>query len=140
DALARLPSGLEWRWTHVGGGELLPALREQAASLGIPDRLAWLGALPQEEVLVRYRASDLFVLPCRVAADGDRDGLPNVLVEAQSQRLCCISTDVSGVPELIEDEETGLLVPPEDAGALAGALERAITGPELRQRLGAAGE
>lgn len=139
-ALARLPGDLDWRWTHIGGGELLPALQEQAVALGIGHRLAWLGALAQDEVLARYRASDLFVLPCRIAADGDRDGLPNVLVEAQSQGLCCVSTGVSGVPELIEDGETGLLVPPEDAEALARALGRAMTDPGMRRRLGQAGE
>src|SRR5690606_14926326 len=86
------------------------------------------------------RRADLFVLPCRIAADGDRDGLPNVLVEAASQRLACISTAVSGVPELIDDGETGLLVPPEDPRALADAIARAVRDPDLRSRLGAAGE
>ena len=71
---------------------------------------------------------------------GDRDGLPNVLVEASSQRLPCVSTTISGIPELITDGENGLLVPPKDAKALAGALERAIRDPELRKRLGNAAE
>lgn len=139
-ALAALPADLLWRWSHIGSGELIPALRAQAESLGIADRLRWLGALPQNEVLEAYRASDLFVLPCRIAADGDRDGLPNVLVEAQSQGLCCLSTDVSGVPELIVDGETGILVPPDDPGSLAAALQRAIRDPLLRDRLGRNGE
>jgi glycosyltransferase involved in cell wall biosynthesis len=139
-ALALLPSHLDWRFTHVGGGELLGPLRAQAESLGLAQRIDWRGALPQEQVLDLYRGSDLFVLPCRVAGDGDRDGLPNVLVEAQSQGLCCISTTVSGVPELIDDEVTGILVPPEDAQVLAGALERAIAAPDLRRQLGEAGE
>ena len=115
-------------------------LRAQAERLGLTERIDWRGALPQEQVLELYRGADLFVLPCRVASDGDRDGLPNVLVEAQSQGLCCISTGVSGVPELIDDEVTGILVPPEDAQALAKALERAITAPEMRRQLGEAGE
>src|SRR5262249_35384701 len=71
---------------------------------------------------------------------GDRDGLPNVLVEASSQRLACISTAISGVPELISDGDNGLLVPPENAAALAAAIERAIRDPALRTRLGAAAE
>ncbi len=140
DALARLPPGLNWRFEQIGGGELLPALKAQAERLGIAGRVTWHGALAQQEVLERYRAADLFALACRVAGDGDRDGLPNVLVEASSQRLCCISTRVSGVPELISDGETGLLVDQEDAGALAAALERAITSPTLRARLGDAAE
>jgi len=140
DALARLPAELEWRWSHIGSGELVNTLRAQAESLGIGHRLHWRGALPQNEVLDAYRGSDLFVLPCRIATDGDRDGLPNVLVEAQSQALCCISTNVSGVPELIVDGETGILVPPDDPTLLAAAIERAIGDPVLRDRLGSAGE
>ena len=89
------------------------------------DRVAWNGALAQEEVLEHYRGADIFALACRIAADGDRDGLPNVLVEASSQGLACVSTDVSGVPELFIDGENGLLVPPEDPTALAQALEAA---------------
>jgi glycosyltransferase involved in cell wall biosynthesis len=140
EALALLPGELAWRFTHVGGGELLEELAVRAQGLGLAQRIAWRGALAQGDVLELYRASDLFVLPCRIAGDGDRDGLPNVLVEAQSQGLCCVSTRVSGVPELIEHEVNGILVPPEDPQALAAALARAITAPELRQRLGAAGE
>jgi glycosyltransferase involved in cell wall biosynthesis len=140
NALAHLPASLSWRFVHIGGGDLLPALREQAARLGLAGRIDWLGSRTQTEVLDAYRSADLFVLPCRVAGDGDRDGLPNVLVEASSQRLPCISTTVSGVPELIGDGVNGLLVPPDDPQALAGALSRAIADPALRDRLGAAAE
>ncbi|MGE5442635.1 MAG: glycosyltransferase, partial [Bacteroidota bacterium] len=93
----------------------------------------------QQDVLRAYRAADLFVLACRIAEDGDRDGLPNVLMEAQSQRLACISTTVSAIPELIDDGETGLLVPPDDPAGLARAMERLIRFPDLRVLLGAAG-
>jgi glycosyltransferase involved in cell wall biosynthesis len=139
-ALALLPSQLNWRFTHVGGGELLAELRAQAQALKLSERIAWRGALAQDQVLGLYRTSDLFVLACRIAGDGDRDGLPNVLVEAQSQALCCVSTTVSGVPELIDDAVNGMLVPPDDPPALAEALVRAIEAPQLRRRLGAAGE
>jgi glycosyltransferase involved in cell wall biosynthesis len=91
-------------------------------------------------VLARYRAADLFVLPCRIARDGDRDGLPNVLMEAQSQGLACLSTTVSAIPELILSGETGMLVPPDDRGALAAALAALMRDPAERRRLGAAGE
>ena len=83
-------------------------------------------------MLAHYRQADIFALACRIAADGDRDGLPNVLVEASSQGLVCVSTDISGVPELLDDGENGLVVPPEDPAALAAALERAIRDPALR--------
>jgi glycosyltransferase involved in cell wall biosynthesis len=91
-------------------------------------------------VLERYRSADLFALACRIGHDGDRDGLPNVLVEASSQRLPCISTNISGVPELIRDGENGVLVPTENVGTLAAAIERLIRDPALRKQLGAAAE
>ena len=140
DALALLPKALAWRFLHIGGGELLGKLKAKAAALGIADRITWQGSLAQEEVLAQYRSCDLFVLACRIASDGDRDGLPNVLVEASSQRLACISTTISGVPELLSDDVNGLLVPPDDPQSLCGALARAIQSPELRLRLGAAAE
>ena len=139
DALARLPAPLNWRLVHIGGGPLREALNERAGALGIAKRITWLGAQPQEQVLACYRSADIFVLASRVAADGDRDGLPNVLMEAQSQGLCCISTRVSAIPELILDGETGVLVDPDDPQGLAETLGRAMTSPQLRARLGAAG-
>jgi glycosyltransferase involved in cell wall biosynthesis len=107
--------------------------------LGIAARIQWLGALPQEQVLAAYRRSDLFVLAAQIAADGDRDGLPNVLMEAQSQRLACIATNISGIPELIRDGETGLLVPPEDPAALSDSLQSLISDPVRRHQLADAG-
>ena len=80
------------------------------------------------------------MLAAKIAANGDRDGLPNVLMEAQSQRLPCIATSLSGIPELIEDGTTGLLLPPGDPVALAARIERLIRDPEWRAVLGAAGE
>ncbi|MCX7354057.1 MAG: glycosyltransferase family 4 protein [Alphaproteobacteria bacterium] len=139
-ALAALPPALGWRFIHVGGGPLLPALKRQATQSGIAAHIEWRGALPQDEVLRLYREADLFVLPSRVAGDGDRDGLPNVLMEAQSQGVACISTDVSGIPELILDRETGVLVPPHDPSALARAIETLLADPDARARLGAAGQ
>jgi len=138
-ALARLPAALDWRFEHVGGGPQLPGLVEDAKALGIAERVRWLGALTQPEVLARYRAADVFALSSRVAGDGDRDGLPNVLMEAQSQGLPCVATAVSGIPELIEDGVTGLLVPPRDRDALAHAIARLVADPALRARLGRAG-
>ena len=139
-ALALLPPGLSWTLTHIGYGPNVEALKRQAGDLGVAARIAWKGSQPQTAVLDACRDSDLFVLPCRVAADGDRDGVPNVLVEAGSQRLACLSTTVSGVPELIRDGETGVLVPPDDPPALAHAIERLGRDPALRARLGAAAE
>jgi len=139
DALAKIPGGVHWHLTHLGGGPLLDQLKAQAQTLGLADRVEWRGAQPQAALLDAYRNADLFVLPCRVADDGDRDGLPNVLLEAQSQKLACISTPVSGIPELIEDGTTGVLVPPRSPETLAATLTRLIGDPKLRGRLGEAG-
>jgi glycosyltransferase involved in cell wall biosynthesis len=139
-ALALLPTDLHWRFQHIGGGEQLGQLKALADSLGIASRISWKGALAQEEVLEHYRRADIFALACRIAADGDRDGLPNVLVEAASQKLACVSTNVSGVPELLTHDENGMVVRAEDPQALAQALERAIRKPSLRKRLGDAAE
>lgn len=138
-ALALLPKTLHWRWTHVGGGDLAASLKAQATAAGLADRIVWRGGLAQQDVLALYRASDVFVLPCRIAGDGDRDGLPNVLVEAQSQGLACISTPVSAIPELIDEGVNGLLAPPDAPQPLADAMQRLISDPALRFALGKAG-
>ncbi len=140
EALARLPADLRWHLHHVGGGPLLKALQHQAARLGIDQAISWHGALAQGEVLKHYRRAEVFVLSSIVARDGDMDGLPNVLMEAQSQRLACIATRLSAIPELIEDKVTGLLVAPGDAAALAQALQALIQDPALRAGLARAGE
>jgi glycosyltransferase involved in cell wall biosynthesis len=139
-ALALLPAGLEWRLVHIGGGTLGPALKSQAESLGLSPRIEWRGALAQPEVLDAYRAADLFVLASKIAKDGDQDGLPNVLIEAQSQRLACVSTNLSAIPELIQHGVTGVLTRPGNPATLAQALENLIRDPAGRARLGAAGE
>ena len=139
-ALARLPADLHWCFTHAGDGGERPKLRKLAEDLGIAHKITWLGAVDQKDVLEAYRRSDIFALACRITPDGDRDGLPNVLVEAASQRLACVATDISGIPELFENDVNGLLVGPEDPAAFSRALERAIRDPGLRRRLGAAAD
>ncbi|HZU89890.1 MAG TPA: glycosyltransferase family 4 protein [Stellaceae bacterium] len=139
-ALALLPRGLAWRFVHIGAGGERRRLMRRALRLGLADRIEWRGALPQPEVLAAYRAADLFVLAAKIAKDGDRDGLPNVLVEAQSQGLPCVATTVSGIPELIRHGREGLLAPPGDPAALAALLENLIRDPARRARLGASGQ
>jgi glycosyltransferase involved in cell wall biosynthesis len=139
EALALLPRELPWRLVHVGGGPLKDRLERQARALGIAERITWRGARTQSELLAEYRAADLFVLASRVARDGDRDGLPNVLAEAQSQGLACVATNISGIPELIDDGVTGMLVAPEAPEALARALEALHRDPARRRALGEAG-
>src|SRR5262249_13954779 len=116
DALAQLPQDLHWRLVHIGGGALRDALKTSAERAGIAARIDWRGAGAADEVLAAYRDADLFVLPSKVAADGDRDGVPNVLMEAMSQRLPCVATAVAAIPELIVPnpggDDAGVLVPP----------------------------
>lgn len=136
-ALARLSGHVAL--TLVGYGPLQGELRTLAQTLGLERRLRWHGPLDQPAVRQLYRESDLFVLAPRIAADGDRDGLPNVVVEALSQGLPVIATRVAGLPELVEDGVNGRLTPPEDPESLAAALKVLVEDPRARQRLGAAG-
>ena len=136
DALRLLPDDLDWRMVHIGGGPLRRTLERRAD--GLPVR--FLGAQPQERVVELLRGADLFALACRIARDGDRDGLPNVLMEAASQALCIVSTNVSAIPEFVTDGETGLLTEPDDPAAFAAALEALIRDPGRRVALGRAAE
>lgn len=139
DALSGITPELYWNFTHIGGGELLEPLKRHAEKLGIEDRCHWLGAQPQQLVLQHYRETDLFVLNSKIDDNGDRDGLPNVIVEAQSQSLAVLSTNISGIPELIKSGENGILVEQRDTAALSAALSRLISEPEYREKLGSAG-
>ena len=139
ESLSLLPQDIVWRWTHIGGGPLAGELKERAKSLGLLDRVEFLGACSQAEILSSYRSSDLFVLPCRIASDGDRDGLPNVLVESLSQSLSVITTPVSAIPDFIEDGVNGVLVPPDNPQKLSAAIIRLGRDPALRLRLGESG-
>jgi glycosyltransferase involved in cell wall biosynthesis len=114
-------------------------LQQQAREYGIDGHIKWLGALPQTEVLAQYRDADLFVLPSQISDDGDRDGLPNVLMEAQSQSLACLSTNISGIPELIIHAESGWLVEQKDSQQFKQALQKLIANPDLRNSLAQAG-
>jgi glycosyltransferase involved in cell wall biosynthesis len=134
DALALLPSDLKWHWTHIGGGALDGKMRDHAKALGLHEKISWKGACDQPEVIAAMRASDLFVLPSRIASDGDRDGLPNVLMEAASQKLPILSTPVSAIPEFITTEVHGLLA--DDAPtAIASAMSRVAHEADLGPRL-----
>jgi glycosyltransferase involved in cell wall biosynthesis len=140
EALARLPKDLNWKFVQVGGGPLKGELERRARALGIAQRIEWRGPLAQDRLLEEYRKADLFALASRIARDGDRDGLPNVLAEAHSQELACIATRISAIPELVREGVTGVLVDENDPAALARALEALIADPARRRALGAAGQ
>jgi glycosyltransferase involved in cell wall biosynthesis len=138
-ALAELRDDERWRFEHVGGGPLAARLKEQAEALGIAGRVTWHGSQERSFVFDLLQRADLFVLPSRLTGSGDRDGLPNVLMEAQAFAVPVLATDVSGIPELVTHGETGWLVPQRDPDALAAALRRLIEEPELRVKLALAG-
>jgi colanic acid/amylovoran biosynthesis glycosyltransferase len=138
DALALLRDrGVGFRCRIVGAGPLDAALRRQARDRGVADRIEFTGVQPQEVVRAWMRESAVFALPSRVAADGDRDGIPVALMEAMASGCAAIGTRVSGIPELIEHDVHGLLVEPGDASALADALQRLLRDGMLRRRLAA---
>jgi glycosyltransferase involved in cell wall biosynthesis len=137
-ALAALPGDLHWRFAHVGGGELLNTLKKQAQDAGIADKVAFLGSKAQPEIISLLREADLFVLPSKKAASGDRDGLPNVIMEAASQGLAIVATDFAGIPEFIRSGAEGELVRPDDWEALSNALNLLAREPERRKALGRA--
>ncbi|RDI58619.1 glycosyltransferase family 4 protein [Microvirga subterranea] len=135
-ALAALPPDLHWRFAHVGGGDLLNSLKAKAQQNGIADRVAFLGPKAQPDVVALLQQADLFALPSKKAASGDRDGLPNVIMEAASQKLAILATDFAGIPEFIRDGTEGQLVPPGDWEALSNALNLLAREPERRKAMG----
>jgi glycosyltransferase involved in cell wall biosynthesis len=137
-ALAALPPALHWRLTHIGGGEKLASLKVLAEELGLSERIAWAGPKAQQDVIAALREADLFVLPSKQAGDGDRDGLPNVVMEAASQALPIVATDFAGIPEFVRDGVEGVLVAPGDIAALSCQLAGLATDPARRRLLGQA--
>src|SRR5205814_6874541 len=127
--------GVRFRCHIVGHGELRESLTRLIHRLDLDQFVALEGAADQDEVISWYRRATVLALPCRVARDGDRDGIPNVLIEAAACGLPIISTPVSGIPELVTDRVSGLIVPPQNPAALARAITLMLHSPELRERL-----
>jgi glycosyltransferase involved in cell wall biosynthesis len=132
--------GFDFETVIVGEhGEQELDLRKLIKALGLKDNVRFTGPLEQSRLYVEYQNADIFCLPCRVLENGDRDGLPNVLMEAMACGLPVITTPVSGIPEIIEDGRNGTLVPPNDAHALADAIQRISSDRMLARNLGRAG-
>jgi glycosyltransferase involved in cell wall biosynthesis len=131
--------GRRFRCQIVGYGPLQPELERMIQAHGLTDCVFLLGKKPHAEVLDLYRQATVFVLPCQIAGDGDRDGIPNVLLEAMAMQVPVISTDVSGIPELIDHMNNGLTVPPENPVTLAQAIAHLLDTPTLRVALARAG-
>lgn len=126
------------RWTLriIGGGPEDARLKRLAAGLGLADRIIFEGARPHADCLAAIAAGGIFVLPCRTAANGDRDGIPVVLMEAMASGRPVIAGDLPPIRELVRSGETGLLVPPDDVAALADGIAALTADPALRDRLG----
>jgi len=128
--------GLAFRLRVFGDGPLGAALAAQVAGLGLGEHVLLGAPIPQEAVADEMRACHVVVLPCRQDASGDMDGIPTVFMEAMATGRPVVSCPISGIPELVRDGETGLLVAPDDPVALAAALERLAGDDALRLRLG----
>lgn len=140
EAGARLAAcGVEFRIRIAGDGPERDRLQAQGAGLGLGSRLEFLGACPNSRVRELLRTADLFVLPCRVDSAGDRDGIPVVLMEAMAAGVPVVSGDLPALRELVRPGQTGELVPPGDAAALAACLADLLANPARRAERAAAG-
>jgi glycosyltransferase involved in cell wall biosynthesis len=127
--------GLSINHVLIGDGDDRDMILALVNELGLTSVTRWLGAQPHHEVLEHYRHADLFVLGCEVASNGDRDGIPNVLLESMAVGVPVVATDISAIPELVESGVSGLLVPPRKPERLAEAMQRMLTDRELRNRI-----
>lgn len=118
----------------IGEGEERDALEKMAVHFSLRDKVTFLGAQPQSEVKRILQKASLFVLPCIIGDDGNRDGLPTVLLEAAVLEVPIISTKVTGIPELISHGQNGFLVEEKNPEALAGAIENLIDSPSLQKK------
>lgn len=139
-ALAKQPSDAsDFTCTIMGGGEEAGPLESLRDALKLQGRVEFTGAVPNHEVRQRLQAADLFVLPCRIAKSGDRDGIPVVLMEAMASGVPVIAGDIPSIRELVAHDRSGLLVAPESVTELSAALGRMLRDDEARDRMARGG-
>lgn len=126
--------GVSFACEIVGGGDQQAALQKQLDQLQLHDHVTLTGPLPQAVVKQRLHEAAVMAAPCVIGEDGNRDGLPTVLLEAMALGTPCVATDVTGIPEVIRQNQTGLIVPQHDPVALADALTRMLDDAVLRTR------
>ena len=140
EAIARArAAGIAIAPTLVGSGPLKAAYVRLARRLGLDDVIEWPGVLQHEALLDLLGKADLVLVPSVDAADGDCEGVPNVLKEAAARGVPVVATRHGGIPEAVEDGRSALLAPQRDATALAGAIVRLASDPELARRIGEGG-
>lgn len=137
-ACASLPASVNWQLDIIGDGSQRDMLQELAHTLG-PDRVKFLGSKTSQDVRNAMQAAHLVVVPSRMGEGGRSEGIPVVLMEALSLSRPVISTQLSGIPELVEHDVTGLLCPPDDPNSIAQAIEQVYDDYPAAARLGAAG-
>ncbi|HNB53710.1 MAG TPA: glycosyltransferase family 4 protein, partial [Anaerolineales bacterium] len=131
--------GVAFQCEIIGKGEHQAKLQKLIDARGLHTQVRLVGPKPQDEVRKAYQQATIFALPCIIGQDGNRDGLPTVLLEAMATGLPVVSTALTGIPEIIDDRENGLVVPPNDAESLAQALATLLENSALRERMGQAG-
>ncbi len=140
-ALAGLrQKGIQFQHTLIGDGDDRAKILALISSLDLEDCCQWIGTQSHEQVLLHFKASDLFVLGCEIADNGDRDGIPNVLVESLAMGVPALSTNVSAIPEILINGKTGMTVPPSEPEELEKSMLRILTDTRLRERLIAGGK
>jgi glycosyltransferase involved in cell wall biosynthesis len=127
--------GVDFECLIVGSGPLRDALSSAIASRGLQNVVSLRGAMTHLQLIELYRRADLFVLAPRIAEDGDRDGIPNVIAEAMAVGVPVVATDISGIPELVRHGQTGLLVPSRDPAGMAAAMQQLLADRALAGRL-----
>jgi glycosyltransferase involved in cell wall biosynthesis len=135
-AIRRLrDQGLAVKHTLIGDGEDREKILALIKHLRLESCSEWLGTQPHHVVMDHYRRADLFVLGCEIASNGDRDGIPNVLLESMAMAVPVVATQVSAIPELVDNGRTGLLVPPQVPEQLAQAIRRILNDRPLRRKI-----
>ena len=135
-ALALLKSqGIDFEYILIGDGDDRDNILAQLVELGLQNCSHWAGTLSHDKVIAEFERADLFVLGCEIAPNGDRDGIPNVLVESLAMGVPAIGTTVSALPEIVVDQKTGLLSPPGDHETMSENMLKLLTDDDLRQRV-----
>ncbi len=136
-ALALLPEGIHFRLDHYGSGELLPELKSMTQQLRLATRVQWHGAVSHAQIIRALDQADLLALSAVVGTDGDRDGIPNVVLEAQARGVCVVAGAAGGIHEAVVDKVSGRLAATGDARQLADLLAELTGSPQQRYQLAA---